>query len=80
MPQIPHVKKRELITAAHQNALIDQVNANTEAIAALGGGDVTDIRELIQEAITEHVNDPEPHKAYDIDMPSLALIFQNGLV
>ncbi|UDL16440.1 hypothetical protein SEA_ZOOMAN_199 [Microbacterium phage Zooman] len=30
-------------------------------------------------AIEAHENDPEPHKAYDLDMPSLTVLFENGL-
>ena len=32
-----------------------------------------------QEALDSHINDPEPHPAYDEDIPSLSLIFENGL-
>ena len=77
---IPHVQRGRVISSDHQNALIDQVNENTEAIAGLGGGDPVNIQELIDASISEHANDPEPHKAYDIDMPSLKVIFENGLV
>jgi hypothetical protein len=31
-------------------------------------------------AIQDHENDPEPHKAYDLDIPSLSVMFENGLV
>lgn len=34
----------------------------------------------LSEAIEAHENDPTPHKAYDIDMPDLTLLFENGLV
>lgn len=30
-------------------------------------------------AFQNHINDPAPHKAYDVDMPSLSLLFQNGI-
>lgn len=30
-------------------------------------------------AITTHITDPTPHPTYD-DLPSLALIFENGLI
>jgi hypothetical protein len=30
-------------------------------------------------ALTEHIGDPTPHPAYD-DLPSLRLLFENGLV
>lgn len=80
MAQIKHVVRGRKITADHQNVLIDQVNRNTEAIASLGGGDPTDIQGLIDSAIEAHVEAPTPHKAYDVDMPSLSIIFENGLV
>lgn len=76
---IPHVGRGKIISAEHQNRLIDQVNTNTEAIALLGG-DPAAIQEMIDEAIEEHANAPEPHKAYDLDIPSLTLIFENGLL
>ncbi|URP22249.1 hypothetical protein SEA_BIG4_216 [Microbacterium phage Big4] len=31
-------------------------------------------------AIQDHENDPEPHKAYDLDIPSLSVMFENGLI
>lgn len=31
-------------------------------------------------ALEEHRNEETPHKAYDQDIPSLSLIFENGLV
>ena len=31
-------------------------------------------------ALQAHIDDPEPHPAYDIDMPTLKLYFENGLV
>lgn len=35
--------------------------------------------ELISDAVGGHIVDSEPHPAYD-DMPSLVLIFENGLL
>lgn len=34
---------------------------------------------LMASAMRSHVNNPTPHKAYDIDMPNLTLLFENGL-
>lgn len=31
-------------------------------------------------SLTAHINSPTPHPAYDVDIPSLSLIFENGLV
>lgn len=31
-------------------------------------------------AIQAHEDDPTPHRAYDLDMPSLSVLFENGLV
>jgi len=79
---IPHVQKKTLITAAHQNLLIDQVNQNTEDIANLsagGGLPADEVQELIDTALDDHINAVEPHAAYDINMPSLKIIFENGL-
>ena len=30
-------------------------------------------------ALQEHLNSSTPHKAYDIDLPDLALLFENGI-
>jgi hypothetical protein len=44
-----------------------------------GGIDPEAIQELIDDTVAAHVADPTPHPAYD-DLPSLTLIFNNGLV
>ncbi|QIG57919.1 hypothetical protein SEA_PAULODIABOLI_234 [Microbacterium phage PauloDiaboli] len=36
--------------------------------------------ETLAAAIQAHEEDPEPHKAYDLDIPSLSVMFENGLV
>lgn len=36
--------------------------------------------ENLAAAIQAHEEDPEPHKAYDLDIPSLSVLFENGLV
>lgn len=78
---IPHVTPGQVVRANEQNALIDQVNQNTQDIADLSvpGGDLEAVQELIDESVGAHVNDATPHPAYD-DLPSLTLIFENGLV
>lgn len=73
---LPYVSPGEPILAEDQNSLIFQVNQNTEAIRLGGGGDV---QELVDATVTTHVNDLTPHPAYD-DLPSLSLLFENGLV
>lgn len=35
--------------------------------------------ETVEAAISTHVTDPTPHTAYDDDMPSFSVIFENGL-
>jgi len=79
---IPRVQKNTLITAAHQNLIIDQVNKNTEDIANLveGGVPADQVQEMIDSALDDHIIAVEQHTAYDIDMPSLKVIFENGLV
>ena len=42
-------------------------------------GDVESVTDLIEDAVTVHVEASEPHPAYD-DLPSLSLLFDNGLV
>lgn len=32
------------------------------------------------QALQDHIDDPTPHEAYDIDIPSLSVLFENGLV
>lgn len=78
---IPHVERGRMIAADHQNDLIDQVNENTSDIALLliSAGDDEHIQELIDTSVSAHVNDATPHPFYD-DVPSLSLLFENGLV
>jgi hypothetical protein len=78
---IEHVQRGKLITAEKQNALIDQVNTNTEAIANISapGGDLGVVQDLIDESMDSHVGASAPHPAYD-DIPSLTDLFENGLV
>lgn len=48
------------------------VLSNTMVYApSLTGGDPA--------ALQAHINSPTPHPAYDIDMPTLKYIFENGL-
>lgn len=42
-------------------------------IAGLPGG-------IDTEALQAHINAPTPHPAYDVDMQSLTVIFENGLI
>jgi len=82
MAPIPHVvPKKGIVRASHQNLLIDQVNQNTEDIANLqaGGLPAEEVQEMISEAVQAHADAPQPHKAYDVDMPSLSVLFENGL-
>lgn len=37
-------------------------------------------QEDLDDALEDHRNEELPHKAYDEDIPSLTLIFENGLV
>lgn len=52
-------------------AVNDWFEANPNSVVSPG---------VLESAITAHADSPEPHKAYDIDMPTLSLIFKNGLV
>lgn len=36
--------------------------------------------EYVQNAIQAHREEPTPHTAYDVDIPSLSILFQNGIV
>lgn len=81
MAPIPNVVPGQIVRASEQNDLIDRVNEHTEQIADLQvpGGDLGPVEELIEVAVTDHVADTTPHPAYD-DLPSLRLLFENGLV
>lgn len=35
--------------------------------------------EYVQDAIQSHRTEPAPHTAYDADIPSLSILFQNGI-
>lgn len=35
--------------------------------------------QYVQEQIQEHREEPTPHTAYDVDIPSLSILFQNGI-
>lgn len=37
------------------------------------------LADTINAFLEAHRNEPMPHKAYDLDMPSLDLLFENGL-
>jgi hypothetical protein len=41
--------------------------------------DLTVVEDMIDTAVTTHVQAPEPHPAYD-DLQDLRLIFENGLI
>ncbi|QDH48046.1 hypothetical protein SEA_DEJAVU_41 [Microbacterium Phage DejaVu] len=36
--------------------------------------------EYVQEQIQSHREEPTPHTAYDVNIPSLSILFQNGIV
>lgn len=81
---IPNVERGRMITADQQNDLIDQVNENTSDIALLilSGGvgpDPEEIQGMIDTSVTSHVDDLTPHPVYD-DLPSLTILFENGLI
>ena len=41
--------------------------------------DAEKVAAIVEPIMTAHINAPEPHPAYD-DMPSLTLLFENGLI
>lgn len=81
MAVIPHVPVKGIVRASHQNLLIDQVNQNTTDIANLqsGGVPAAEVQEMIDASLATHVDDPTPHPSYDTDLPSLTVLFENGL-
>lgn len=48
------------------------------SVDAGAGGGATE--GFVTSAIQEHREEAEPHEAYDVDMPSLSVLFENGLV
>lgn len=48
------------------------------ALFAIGGNDGVPAS-YVDDAMTAHIIDPTPHPAYD-DLPSLRLLFENGLI
>lgn len=52
-----------------------------EVAAGIPAGQVDPalIQAVVAAALVDHIEAPEPHAAYDIDMPSLTLLFENGL-
>lgn len=52
-------------------AVEDWFATNTDAVVS---------PETLEDALQEHREEPTPHKAYDLDMPSLTVLFENGLV
>lgn len=60
------------ITADVLNYMQTQYARAMEDIGnAGGGGDGA--------ALAAHISAPEPHTAYDLDMPDLTLLFENGI-
>lgn len=79
---IPHVQRGTLIDSNEQNAMIDQINLNSDDIEdlKLAVGDPEAVQALIDEAMDEHVNAETPHPVYDNSFHRFDLIFLNGLV
>lgn len=50
------------------------VVSQTLAYAPGAGGETSNA------ALRAHIDDPEPHPAYDVDIPVLKLYFENGLI
>lgn len=48
-------------------------------IGTIDGGGLQVIEDLIDSTVQAHVDAAEPHPAYD-DLPSLVLLFENGLI
>ena len=52
-----------------------EITLNYDVAYLVGGGGGTGSVDL-----QGHIDNPTPHTAYDVEMPSLAVIFRNGLV
>lgn len=46
---------------------------------AAGAIDPEIVNGAVADAMAGHVDDPTPHPAYDVDMPSLVVLLENGL-
>lgn len=59
-----------------QGSAADLTEADLERVIA----EATEVTaEVLAGALVDHINSPAPHQAYD-DLPSLTLIFENGIV
>lgn len=58
---------------ATAQAAVPALEGRVTALEQGGGGDAG-------AALVEHINAEEPHPAYDLNMPDLDLIFENGLI
>jgi hypothetical protein len=76
-----YVARSEIGTANGVAGLDDDGRVPLAQLPASSGGglDETEVQAIVDDSIEVHVVTPEPHPAYD-DLPSLTLIFQNGLV
>ena len=68
MANVEFIEEEVLVTPS----IIEVIQYQT-----IHGVNVDDIDDAMMEA---HINDPTPHPAYDTNMPSLKILFENGLV
>lgn len=54
-------------------------DSRLDVLEALSGGGLDAVQELIDDTVAVHVDAAEPHPVYD-DLPSLQLLFENGLI
>jgi hypothetical protein len=61
--------------------LEDSDDEQDDRLAALevASGDPDAVQDLIDTSLDAHIQDARPHPVYD-DLPSLSLIFENGLI
>lgn len=64
------------ITAEETPPAQVEVTYHATQVIEVSGGSLQDDGLL---ALRQHVNDPEPHPQYD-DLPSLSLLFENGII
>jgi hypothetical protein len=60
-------------------ALVHELDGRVTVLEA-GAGDPDAVQTLVDASLTVHVQALTPHPAYDTDIPSLSILFENGLV
>ena len=77
IPGEPGPELVERVVALEENDA--EQDTRLGVLEALSGGGLDVVQELIDTTVATHVQAAEPHPIYD-DLPSLTLLFENGLI